>query len=526
MSTNKVKLAIAQEYKKCAKDSTYFTKKYCKIEHPTKGRILFGLYPFQETTLEKMHRERYIIINKGRQLGISTLSAAFILHNMIFNNGYKVLIIATKQDVAKNLVHKIRLMHDFLPSWLKQETLEDNKMMLRFKNNGSSVKAVSSSPDSARSEALSLLVIDEAAHISNSEEIWTAAQSTLATGGSCILLSTPNGVGNLFHRIWQESLNGGDFTSVFLPWTVHPERDWKWRKEQDILLGEKAAAQECDGDFLTSGHTVVDGSILVWYENNCVKDPIEKRGETGDLWVWKYPESDCTYVVCADVSRGDSSDFSAFHVLNIETLEQVAEFKSMIGTTEFGHLLMSIASEYNGALLAIENAYVGWAVLQTIIDLGYQNLYYTFRNDPFVDPDVHVNINQDYLLKDNMVPGFTTSTKTRPVMISKLETYYREKSPIVYSKRLIQELFTFVWKDHKAEARDGYNDDLVMSFAIGLWVRDTSLKMKTLGLSFSRSLLNNTTKTIYTPSNANKMHDSWSMKTRNNESESLTWLIK
>jgi hypothetical protein len=271
---------------------------------------------------------------------------------------------------------------------------------------------------------------------------------------------------------------------------------------------------------------VVDGSILVWYENNYVKDPIEKRGETGDLWVWKYPESDCTYVVCADVSRGDSSDFSAFHVLNIETLEQVAEFKSMIGTTEFGHLLMSIASEYNGALLAIENAYVGWAVLQTIIDLGYQNLYYTFRNDPFVDPDVHVNINQDYLLKDNMVPGFTTSTKTRPVMISKLETYYREKSPIVYSKRLIQELFTFVWKDHKAEARDGYNDDLVMSFAIGLWVRDTSLKMKTLGLSFSRSLLNNTTKTIYTPSNSNKVHDSWSMKTRNNESESLTWLIK
>ena len=53
-------------------------------------------------------------------------------------------------------------MHDGLPGWLKGNCVEDNKLSLRF-SNGSQVKAVSSSGDAGRSEALSLLIIDEAA---------------------------------------------------------------------------------------------------------------------------------------------------------------------------------------------------------------------------------------------------------------------------------------------------------------------------------------------------------------------------
>ena len=89
-------------------------------------------------------------------------------------------------------------MNDLLPTWLKQTTIEDNKLSLRY-SNGSQIKVTSSSGDGGRSEALSLLVFDEAAFIDNIEEIWIS-QSTLSTGGNSIILSTPNGVGNFFHK--------------------------------------------------------------------------------------------------------------------------------------------------------------------------------------------------------------------------------------------------------------------------------------------------------------------------------------
>ena len=267
-----IKEIIRDEYKRCSVDPVHFMRKYCIIQHPTKGKMYFNLYPFQEDTLEQLKDNRYNVILKSRQLGISTLTAGYSLWCMLFKSDFNVLVIATKQDVAKNLVTKVRVMHDNLPSWLKGKTLEDNKLSLRFKN-GSQIKAISSKGDAGRSEALSLLVLDEAAFIDRIDEIWTAAQQTLATGGGAIMLSTPNGTGNLFHKTWCDAEAGGRFNPIKLHWTVHPERDEAWRVMQTELLGEKSAAQECDCDFISSGHTVVDGPIIQWYEQTYVEDP-------------------------------------------------------------------------------------------------------------------------------------------------------------------------------------------------------------------------------------------------------------
>jgi len=219
-----LKQIIADEYVKCAKDPIHFMRKYCKIQHPTRGKINFDLYPFQEKALTQFAEHDYSVILKSRQLGISTLTAGVTLWSMVFNQDFNALVIAIKQDTAKNLVTKIRVMHEFLPSWLKGKILEDNKLSLRLAN-GSQVKAVSSSPDAGRSEALSLLVIDEAAFIDGIDDIWTSAQQTLATGGKCIALSTPNGVGNWFHKTWVKAESGENkFNTIRLHWTVHPER--------------------------------------------------------------------------------------------------------------------------------------------------------------------------------------------------------------------------------------------------------------------------------------------------------------
>lgn len=247
MKKKTLKEIIAEEYQRCAQDPVYFMKKYCKIQHPTKGKINFNLFEFQEKTLTEFKNHRYNIILKSRQTGISTLTAGFSLWKMLFNDDFNVLVIATKQDVAKNLVTKVRIMNQFLPSWLKLNTIEDNKLSLRYAN-GSQIKATSAAGDAGRSEALSLLVFDEAAFIDKIEDIWVSAQSTLSTGGSSIVLSTPNGVGNWFHKMWigaEEGDNG--FNPITLHWSLHPERDQSWRDEQDSLLGAKMAAQECVG---------------------------------------------------------------------------------------------------------------------------------------------------------------------------------------------------------------------------------------------------------------------------------------
>ena len=136
-----LKEIIRDEYKKCSIDPVHFMRKYCIIQHPTKGKMYFNLYPFQEDSLTRISQNRYSVILKSRQLGISTLTAGYSLWKMLFKSDFNVLVIATKQDVAKNLVTKVRVMHDNLPPWLKGRTLEDNKLSLRFKN-GSQIKAI------------------------------------------------------------------------------------------------------------------------------------------------------------------------------------------------------------------------------------------------------------------------------------------------------------------------------------------------------------------------------------------------
>jgi hypothetical protein len=531
MSNGKtIKEIIKDEYKKCLQDPVHFMKKYCQIQHPQKGKVPFHLYPFQEQTLRSLRDNDYNIILKSRQLGISTLSAGYALWLMTFFGDKNILVIATKQEVAKNLVLKVKVMYENLPSWLKLPATEDNKLSLRF-NNGSQIKATSSSGDSGRSEALSLLIIDEAAFISNVEEIWISAQQTLATGGGAIILSTPNGTGNFFHRTWKDAETNplSRFKPIKLPWTVHPDRNQTWRDKQDELLGVKGAAQECDADFITSGYSVIEGALLKWYESTYMQEPIEKRGIDGGLWIWEQADYSRDYIVVADVARGDGADYSAFHVIDVESVTQVAEFKSQIPTKEYGNLLVNIATEYNDALLVIENANVGWASIQVAIDRGYKNLYYSPKDGGVSDVSQQLSKYVDLKDTSQMTPGFTTSSRTRPLVISKLDTYMREQVPVIRSKRLLDELLVFVWNGARAEAQHGYNDDLVMSFCIALWIRDTALKLRQQGIELNRKTLDYFGKGssgVYN-NNAGMLKTSgWTMTVgKTGEDSDLTWLL-
>ena len=520
-----LKEIIKEEYQKCASDPIYFMKKYCMIQHPVRGKIPFHLYPFQEETLDQFTEHRYNTILKSRQTGISTLTAGFSLWKMLFNQDFNVLVIATKQEVAKNLVTKVRVMNQYLPSWLKLTTIEDNKLSLRYAN-GSQIKATSAAGDAGRSEALSLLVFDEAAFIDKIEEIWVSAQSTLSTGGNAIILSTPNGVGNFFHKTWvgsEEGTNG--FNHIRLHWSVHPERDQSWRDEQETLLGPKGAAQECDCDFVSSGDSVIEPQILQFYKETYVQEPLEKTGFDGNLWKWQFPDYTKSYMVVADVARGDSSDYSAAHVIDVEDSEQVAEYRGKLDTKDFGNFLVALATEYNNALLVIENANIGWACIQQVIDRNYPNLYYMSKDLKYVD--VENQLSNKYRAQDRgMVAGFSTTARTRPLIISKLEEYVREKSIIIRSIRTIEELFTFIWLNGRAEAMRGYNDDLTMSLAISLWVRDTALRLRQEGIDLTKQAINSISSYTYSGVYGGNDNDEnpWQMQIGDDSEDLTKWL--
>ena len=529
---NNIKQVIKREYLKCAKNPSYFMTKYCTIQHPLKGKIKFDLYDFQRTTLLEFSEHSYNVILKARQLGISTLTAGYSLWMMLFHSDKNILVIATAKDTAKNLVTKVRVMYQGLPSWLKTKVYEDNKLSLVFEN-GSQIKAIASNETGGRSEALSLLILDEAAFIDKIDEIWTASQQTLATGGDCIVLSTPNGVGNWFHKVWIDAIDGiNDFNFIKLHWSLHPDRDQAWRDEQDVRLGPSQAAQECDTDFLTSGTSVVDPKILEWYRTTQIKEPIEKTGVDRNLWLWEYPLANKDYIVVADVARGDGSDYSATQVFDVEDLKQVAEYKGQLGTTDYGNFLIELATKYNDALLVVENNNVGWATIQTIIDRNYKNLFYQSKDLKYVDTEHQIN--NKYRAQDrNMIPGFTTSSKTRPLIIAKMEEYTREKLVKLNSIRLIEELFVFVYNNSKIEAMKGYNDDLVMSYSIALWIRDTALRLKSEKDGLQRatmdSLLNNNNgyeeKPVYFGGLGQPKENPWEVDIKGVK-EDLTWLLK
>ena len=172
MSFSLTKEQILKEIVKSGKDPVYFINNYAKISHPMRGLIPFKTYDFQTDLISDFNDNRFTVILKARQLGISTITAAYVAWMMMFHRDKNVLVIATKFGTAANLVKKVKSIHRHLPEWLKIASIAiDNRTSFEL-TNGSQIKASSTSSDAGRSEALSLLVIDEAAHVDGLEELW------------------------------------------------------------------------------------------------------------------------------------------------------------------------------------------------------------------------------------------------------------------------------------------------------------------------------------------------------------------
>ena len=465
VSTNKSRQV--KEIIKCGKDPVYFFNKYTKIQHPIRGLIPFDTYPFQDKCVDDFIQNRFSIIVKSRQLGLSTLTAAYATWLAIFQKDKNILIIATKLSVAQNFIKKVKIIIRNLPPWLVlPQIVTNNKQLLEF-SHGSSVKAIPTSEDAGRSEALSLLIVDEAAFVRNFDDLWMGLYPTISTGGRVVILSTPNGVGGQYHELFTNAEAGlNEFKAIRLPWDVHPERDQEWFDKETRNFSVRKVAQEYLCDFASSGETFLTDEDLK-YLHSQIRSPINRDGRDMNVWIWKYPLSEHRYVLSADVARGDSKDYSSFHIIDIEEGEVVAEYKGKIPPDDFAVLINQFGLKYNKALACPENNSYGFATIIKLKDLNYPSLYYRRRKAVTIG---------DYIPPgDTSIAGFTTSGKSRGQILTKLEEVIRNKQIRIYSSRFYEEMKTFIWKGNKAQAmRGNYNDDLVMSLAIGLWLYDSS----------------------------------------------------
>ena len=482
MTVQLSKQEVVKEIVKSGKDPVYFINNYAKISHPMHGLIPFSTYDFQTDLLQSFMDHRFTVVLKARQLGISTISAAYIAWLMMFHRDKNVLVVATKFQTASNLVKKVKSIHKHLPKWLKiAEISIDNRTSFEL-SNGSQIKAAATSSDAGRSEALSLLVIDEAAHVEGLDELWTGLYPTLSTGGGCIALSTPNGVGNWFHQTCADAeIEKNDFHLVTLPWDVHPERDREWFEKETKNMSRRQIAQELECNFNMSGETVFHPEDMeVLQASLC--DPKYKTGFDRNLWIWEEHQPEFSYMLSADVARGDGQDYSSFHVFKLETNEIIAEYQGKPTPDIYANMLNEIGKEYGNCMIVIENNSIGWSVLDKLQEYAYPNLYFSKKSThEYVDP----------LMSEasGVVHGFTTSQKTRPLVIAKMEEFVRNKLINIKSKRLFNEMKTFVWHNGKPEAMKKHNDDLVLACAIGCWVKDTAYSVNQRDVAYQKAFL-------------------------------------
>lgn len=458
-------------------DVFYFSL-FIFVVHPVRGKVRFELYPYQKSVLYQFVKDRFNIILKFRQAGITELISMYCLWLAMYHPNKKINIISIKDTTAKKVLKKIKYMYKNLPPYLQVPIVNGrtgeygSASMIEF-NNGSFIESIPTSSEAGRSESLSLLVIDEAAIVRWADQIWAAAFPTLSTGGSAIVNSTPYGIGNFYHSKWVDAIAGGnEFTPIRLYWKMHPERDINWYNQMSTALGPKRTAQEIDGDFLSSGNSVFDLMDIKAIEDCLSEFPIIKRRYNGQYLQFNEPEPDKDYFIGADVATGRATDYSSFTCMD-KVGEEQAVYKGRMSVDKYARLLGDTGQLFNWATLAPESNDVGLAVTSMLQAEGYPKLYYfqkMVKKKGKTRPEV------------DTAPGWLTTSKNRPVIIDGLEADIRNDVITCKDPFFVYEAKTFIYDSlgrpvamgkHKANregddslSEDTYADDDIMGKAI------------------------------------------------------------
>jgi len=461
-----------QEFMKCADPITgpeYFMSNYFYIQHPTKGRMLYEPFDYQKRLIHTYHNFRYSISLMPRQTGKSTSAAGYLLWYAMFVPDSTILIAAHKFTGSQEIMQRIRYAYESVPDFIRAGAVSYNKGSIDF-DNGSRIISATTTENTGRGLSISLLYCDEFAFVRPTigREFWTSISPTLATGGKCIITSTPNSDEDQFATLWKGAnkcfdefgnptevgVNG--FKAFRSYWKEHPDRDDKWADQQRAQLGDERFRREMDCEFIIWDETLINPSHLVEMAG---LDPVERQGQV--RW-YKKPEPQYTYIVAHDPSLGTGGDPAAIQIFELPTFKQIGEWQhnrtpvqQQVGIlTEIVRYLNETVNQ-NNIYYSVENNTIGEAALISISEIGEENIKGIFLSEP-----KRAGSGRRYRR------GFNTTNSTKIAACSKLKNLIETKRMTIVSKPLISELKTFVAHGPSYAAKPGETDDLVMALIL------------------------------------------------------------
>lgn len=523
---------LIQEYAKCFNDTNYAIKTYLETYDNTQSKYVpFVLFPEQEMMLRNFEEHNDNITKKYRQAGVSTATAAWVSKKLQFaskNRPEKILIIANKLDTASEFANKVRGFLNQWPDWINVGFSKEKDSQKHFKlNNGCEVKAVATSVDALRGYTPTTLIFDEAAYIEAGDDFWAACMASLSTGGKVIVISTPNGYDKIYYEIYEQAVKKlNSFVISELHWYNDPRftKDLFWVKTKDIVhfilnredydesefLYEKElskfeallqdgykpcsdwfenmvkklkydrrkVSQELESAFLGSGDNVIPIETIERIKNEDIREPSETF--TGNqMWVWEEPKEGHRYILGCDVSRGDSEDFTSITIIDFDERTQVAEYLGKVPPDLAADIVYKWGTRYKAYVVIDITGGMGVATSRKLQELGYKDLYIEGMNTA---DKWKYNPNGA-----NKIPGINFNNK-RAQIVSAFEEALRHKFTI-RSKRLLGEMYTFVYINGRPDHMKGKHDDLIMSIAIALYVGENSFSQLQKADSLTKAML-------------------------------------
>lgn len=393
----------------------------------------------------------------------TTVAAAYLLWYAMFMPDSTILVAAHLAKGASEIMQRIRYAYENVPDFIRAGVTEYNKGSITF-DNGSRIVSTTTTETTGRGMSLTLVYCDEFAFVRGTiaKEFWTSLSPTLATGGKCIVTSTPNSDEDTFATIWKQANNKFDefgneqsvgingFSPMLAIWDRHPDRDEAWATSERGRIGEERFMREHACQFVIFDETLIDSLHLVQLSGN---DPVFRTGQV--RW-YKQPSPAYMYAIALDPAKGTGGDSSAIQVLELPTMVQVAEWQHNKTPVEGQIKCMMDIMQYlrdHGVYQVywtVENNGLGEAAMVVIRDTGEENFPGEFLNEP-TRPG------------KRKTKGFHTSATSKIESSLLFKRLVEQKKIKLHSKPLISELKNFVARGHSYSAKPGEHDDLVTS---------------------------------------------------------------
>lgn len=458
-----------------------------------------------------------VIVLKARQQGVSTYTGGYLYFSVSQHKARKAMVITHHADSTRALFDMTKRFHQNCPGPLKPQTQYSSRKELSFSVLDSSYVVATAGGDSVgRGETLTHVHASELAFWpkSTAQETWNGLiQAVPNTKGTAVFIeSTANGVSGVFADMWRAAVEGSNgFVPVFIPWFVEPEYREPVEKplertpeeedlakthglddEQLMFRRVKVAQNGIDlfkqeypsvpeEAFLTTGRPVFDPEQLLNRLSD-VRDTLYRMALEGDemvenrrgeLSVFLEKNEGESYVIGADVAMGvRNGDYSVAQVLD-KNKRQVAVWRGQVHPDYFADVLKALGEYYNTATIIVENNSHGILTCTRLgKDYAYPNFYTEVQHDQVTD-------------RETVKLGFTTTVKTKPLVIDQLRASMRSGEIELNHQTTIKEMMTYiVTETGKMEAEQGHFDDTVMSLALANYIHEGVWEPVTSGDEF------------------------------------------